>query len=499
MDLPSCRGVGFIKIKSHCTLFDGETHHEHRLPGICFLRGNAVSIFVALYCEDGSVHSLLVDQPRIPIGRVSCLEVPAGMLDDESETVAGIAVKEMEEECGIKIKPSHLVDLTELAFDDAFKAGRIPMMAVAPSPGGCDEFCRLMYLEKKATKQELEDMKGRLSGLREHGEFITLSVVPMDQVWRVSADAKAMMSLFLIEQLRRDGKLPAPGELATSLTESEAILHLPCGTPIPQLAFGLYKVPDTKEGEEAIVQAIEAGYRHFDGASFYKNEATFGRALRSSGIARTEFFITGKVWNDAVKSGRHAVRESVETSLVDIGCDYFDLFLVHWPVPGHFCEAYHELEVLHKEGKIKSLGISNFNEKEYEELVRTGISVLPVCNQMEISPVMYRKEMVSFFQQRNILVAAYKPLQRAAAFDRPVILEIAKKHRVTPGQVMLRWGLQKRLIVASKTMHPDRMRENRDVLDFGLTSDDMMRLDALTTDRDLQEREKNDIKEKASL
>lgn len=90
-------------------------------------------------------------------------------------------------------KPSHLVDLTELAFDDAFKAGRIPMMAVAPSPGGCDEFCRLMYLEKKATKQELEDMKGRLSGLREHGEFITLSVVPMDQVWRVSADAKAMM------------------------------------------------------------------------------------------------------------------------------------------------------------------------------------------------------------------------------------------------------------------------------------------------------------------
>lgn len=306
-------------------------------------------------------------------------------------------------------------------------------------------------------------------------------------------------SLFLIEQLRRDGKLPAPGELATSLTESEAILHLPCGTPIPQLAFGLYKVPDTKEGEEAIVEAIEAGYRHFDGASFYKNEATFGRALRSSGIARTEFFITGKVWNDAVKSGRHAVRESVETSLVDIGCDYFDLFLVHWPVPGHFCEAYHELEVLHKEGKIKSLGISNFNEKEYEELVRTGICVLPVCNQMEISPVMYRKEMVSFFQQRNILVAAYKPLQRAAAFDRPVILKIAKKHRVTPAQVMLRWGLQKRLIVASKTMHPDRMRENRDVLDFGLTSDDMMRLDALTTDRDLQEREKNDIKEKASL
>lgn len=116
------RGAGFAKIKSHCKLIDGETHHDRsRLQGICFLRGNAVSIFVALYCNDGTVHSLLVDQPRIPIGQVSCLELPAGMIDDEKETVAGIAVKEMEEECGIVVRPSDLVDLTEhrLACEEA--------------------------------------------------------------------------------------------------------------------------------------------------------------------------------------------------------------------------------------------------------------------------------------------------------------------------------------------------------------------------------------------
>jgi len=185
--------VGFVKIKSHCTLVDGETHHEHHLPGICFLRGNAVCIFVALYCQDGTVHSLLVDQPRVPIGQVSCLELPAGMMDDEKETITGIAVREMEEECGIKVHPSDLVDLTELACCEALEMNYIPMAGIAPSPGGCDEFCRFLYLEKRVTVSELEQMRCRLSGLREHGEYITLTVVPMDAVWKISCDMKAMV------------------------------------------------------------------------------------------------------------------------------------------------------------------------------------------------------------------------------------------------------------------------------------------------------------------
>ena len=142
---------------------------------------------------DTHVYSLLVEQPRVPIGHASCLELPAGMIDDETATVAGIAVQEMKEECGIDVHPSELVDLTAMACQSAVDAGHLPMAAIAPSPGGCDEFVRFLYLEKQVTKAEIEQMKGRLQGLRDHGEFIVLSVVPMEDVWKISGDSKAMM------------------------------------------------------------------------------------------------------------------------------------------------------------------------------------------------------------------------------------------------------------------------------------------------------------------
>jgi diketogulonate reductase-like aldo/keto reductase len=203
-------------------------------------------------------------------------------------------------------------------------------------------------------------MKGRLSGLRGHGEIITLQVVPFDDVWKVSADVQAMCSLFLLDRLRKEGKIPPLGELATPLC-TEPTLTMSNGKSVPQLAFGLYKVPASVEGERIILNAIHAGYRHFDTAAFYGNEATLGRALQKSGLPRENFFICSKVWNDAQKQGRAAVRESVEESLeaLDFG-GYFDLYLIHWPVPGCFVETYKELEILHSEGKLKSLGLSNF-------------------------------------------------------------------------------------------------------------------------------------------
>ena len=501
VDLFGARGVGFVKINSHCTLVvDGETHREHRLPGICFLRGSAVSIFVALYCEDGSVHSLLVDQPRIPIGQVSCLEVPAGMVDDETETVAGIAVKEMEEECGIVVTPSQLVDLTALACQEAVQAGHLPIAGIPPSPGGCDEFCRYLYLEKKVTVTELQDMRGRLQGLRDHGEFITLRVVPIADVWKISSDAKAMISLFLLDRLRREGKLPPAGELATPLLHPEPLLKLNTGATIQQLAFGLYKVPATEQGEETILDAVAAGYRHFDGASFYGNEVHLGRALRKSGIPRKEFFITSKAWNDSVKEGRAAVRASVEKSLADVGFgDYFDAFLIHWPVPGCFVDAYKELEDLYKEGRLRAIGLSNFSVEEYTTLVESGIQVPPSMNQMEVSPVMYRKEMIDYFQSRDILVCAYKPLNRGGALDRPAITKLATKYAVSPAQIMLRWGVQKGLVVAAKTSTASRMPENRALMHFQLSKDDMLILDALTTAEDLRKRVDHELTRKTSL
>lgn len=186
--------VGFIKLKSTCRLRDENgVLHEAPLPGICFLRGNAVAILVALICddEDDQVYSLLVEQPRVPIGQASFLELPAGMLDGDGG-VAGIAVQEMKEECGIEVKANELIDLTQLAYEERVSSNQLPVAGVCPSAGGCDEFVQITYLEKKITKTELEAMKGRLSGLRNHGEIITLRVVPFDEVWKVSADAKAM-------------------------------------------------------------------------------------------------------------------------------------------------------------------------------------------------------------------------------------------------------------------------------------------------------------------
>lgn len=207
--------VGFIKLKSICKLRDANGKlYEQALPGICFLRGNGVSILVALCCNDeNTTYSLLVDQPRyvndiffccvlckflkltmtcsVPIGQASTLELPAGMLDGDGG-VAGIAAQEMEEECGIVVRETELVDLTQLACQEAVDGGYIPFAGVCPSPGGCDEFIRMMYLEKTVTRAELEAMKGRLSGLRSHGEIITLQVVLFEDVWKVSADAKAM-------------------------------------------------------------------------------------------------------------------------------------------------------------------------------------------------------------------------------------------------------------------------------------------------------------------
>ncbi|CAB9513912.1 diketo-D-gluconic acid reductase [Seminavis robusta] len=496
VDMFGARGVGFAKIKSHCKLQITSNSSQEaasedvtttNLPGICLLRGDAVAILVALFCtEDDTVHSLLVEQPRIPIAQVDCLELPAGMMDDDTQTIKGMAVKEMEEECGIVIEdPSELIDLSQLAFEgQKVGADGIPM-----SQGGCDERMRLLYLEKFVTKAELDQMRNRTTGLREEGEVITLRIVPYEDVWRVSADSKAIIARFLVEQLRKEGKVPDPGKLATPLLEPTLKLpHTAGNIRMPQLAFGCYKVPDSSQGEEILNNAIQAGYRHFDTASYYNNEATVGRVLKRSGIPRDKFFLASKVWNDAQKEGR--VRESVLQSLeaLDFG-GYWDLFLVHWPVPNHFIETYRELELLQQQGKIKAIGLSNFSIDEYETLVQSGIRVPPVVNQFEVSPFLYRPEDVEYFQQKhNMIVSASKAMHRGGALNNDVVQAIAKAHNVTPAQVMIRWSLQKNLVVLTMSSSLEHQRQNRDVTGFALSDEEMSRLDSLTDEETIKAR-----------
>lgn len=255
------------------------------------------------------------------------------------------------------------------------------------------------------------------------------------------------------------------------------------GDTIPQLGFGCYKVPASAEGEEVFRNAIQSGYRHFDTASYYGNEATLGAALRHSGIPRHEFFIASKVWNDAQKAGRQSVRKSVEQSLQDLDFGgYFDLYFVHWPVPGHYVDTYKELQLMKQEGTLRNLGLSNFSAAEYQHLMKSdGITIQPAVSQFEVSPFMYRPEEVIYFQAAGLVVEASKAIHRGGCvLEDERLKQLGYKYGVTVAQVMISWGIQKGFVVLTKTCNADRMRENRHVLHFSLSDDDMHTLDALT-------------------
>ena len=295
-------------------------------------------------------------------------------------------------------------------------------------------------------------------------------------------------------------------EANTTVTTTASMVTLSNGVRIPRLAFGLYKVPANEVGVAIILQAIHAGYRHFDAASVYGNTAELGEALRQSAVPRSNFFLATKVWNDAVSNGRDAVRASIIQELNNLVGNragenapsaYFDLVYIHWPVPGKFVEAYRELEVLHKEGNIRCLGISNFNADEYAELMGGNVSVPPVVNQFEVSPIMYRPDIVDFFQGKGIVVVASKSLGRASAFDDTSIAQLSKKYSVSPAQIMLRWALQKALVPLCKTANSERMRENRCIEHFSLDKSDMKLLDSLTLREAIHERNSIEVMRKS--
>jgi diketogulonate reductase-like aldo/keto reductase len=262
-------------------------------------------------------------------------------------------------------------------------------------------------------------------------------------------------------------------------------LTLNNGTTMPQIGYGTYMRKDTYAGiggdGSAVKNALAIGYRHLDCASFYANEKEVGVAIQESGVARSELFITGKVWNNC--QGYERTRQSFETSLADLGVKYFDLFLVHWPLPGYFAETYRALEDLHNEGKVKSIGLSNFTMADYAELSKT-MTVMPVCNQIEVNPLLYRKETINFFKDKNIVIVGYKPLRAAACLKNEIIVQIAEKYpTLTPGQLCVKWGAQNGLSVIPKSSNPGRMHENLDIFNENqvISNEDMEVLNNLTT------------------
>ena len=261
----------------------------------------------------------------------------------------------------------------------------------------------------------------------------------------------------------------------------QSVITLNNGVKIPQLGFGTALISED-EGKtvDVILQAIEAGYRHLDTAMVYYNEAAVGKAVRQSGIPREEFFITTKMWNEDLRQDRY--REAFEESLEKLQMDYVDMYMIHWPVPNKYIKAWKEMEKIYAEKKARVLGVSAFNAFQIEQLLMCSDIVPAVC-QVECNPRFARTALRRFCKEKGIMLQAFRPLGQGAYAGDAVLGKIAEKHGKSIPQVIIRWHLQRGVIAIPKSAHADRIRENADVFDFELDTDDMLAIAAMNVER----------------
>jgi diketogulonate reductase-like aldo/keto reductase len=256
------------------------------------------------------------------------------------------------------------------------------------------------------------------------------------------------------------------------------IIPLNNGVGIPTFGLGVYQARAGKPTRQAVGWALESGYRHFDTAAIYGNEADVGAALRASDIPRDQVFVTTKLWNH--DHGYDATLGAMDASLARLGFEYVDLYLVHWPVPGLRRDTWRAMEQLLRDGRARAIGVSNYMVRHLDELL-ADCTIKPAVNQIELSPFNYRHraDVVAMCRQHDIAIEAYSPLTKGRRLKHPVVREIAGAHGRTVAQVLLRYVLEKETIALVKSVRRERIRENIDVFDFQLTPEEMARLDAL--------------------
>lgn len=254
-----------------------------------------------------------------------------------------------------------------------------------------------------------------------------------------------------------------------SITNSKI---LNTGQSIPLVGLGTWGIK-SDDLVNVIPTALDLGYRHIDTARKYFNEEGVGLGIKKSGLPREDIFVTTKLWiTDFLRT-----KNAFEASLERLGLDYVDLYLIHWPFP-FWTKAWQELERIHKSGRAKSIGVSNFSIKDLETM-RKRYAIVPAVNQIEFSPFFYKKDLIEYCQDQNIIVEAYSPLTRGYRLDDPKIKGLALKYQKTVPQIILRWCLQHGLAVLPKSTNPEHLKSNLDLFNFEISAEDFAYLNSL--------------------
>ncbi len=247
------------------------------------------------------------------------------------------------------------------------------------------------------------------------------------------------------------------------------------GTQMPLLGLGVYNM-HKKECEQAILSALEIGYRLIDTAAMYNNETETGNAIKSSGIKRSDVFVTTKVNNP--DQGYDSTLRAFDASMKKLNIEYIDLYLVHWPIRGKRKDTWKALEYLYNKQQVKAIGVANYLVPFLKEL-ETYASIVPAVNQVEFSPFLFIRDLLELCRQRNIQLQAYTPLVKGQKFKDKLLVELSDKYLKTPAQIILRWNIQHGVSAIPKSSNPVRLKENFDIFDFEINEEDMKRMNNL--------------------
>ncbi|MCF8303811.1 MAG: aldo/keto reductase [Bacteroidales bacterium] len=260
------------------------------------------------------------------------------------------------------------------------------------------------------------------------------------------------------------------------ITNLQGTVTLSNGVEMPYLGLGTFLMKNGAEVQNAVHWALEAGYKHIDTAAAYRNEDGVAKGIEESNLDREEVFITSKLW--VSDQGYEQTKRAFEKTLKNLQTDYLDLYLIHWPAGGDYKESWRAFEDLYEEGRIKAIGVSNFKKHHLEEIFSSG-RIKPMVNQMEFHPYLVQQDLIDFCTDHGIQYESWSPLMQGHAFEVGELEVIASNYKKSIAQLLIRYGLQKDIVMIPKSTHKERIEENKEVFDFEINEEDMQKLDAM--------------------